>query len=101
MSQMLVRIDEEIDKALTYIYENKGYVINQFGVMAGIVRRIYKQWKPNHEAMLKLIEEEKEKATTPMIVEHMQSDSIMERLTYSANDNSLRNGARNDQSNSL
>lgn len=60
MSQMLVRIDEEIDKALTYIYENKGYVsLNQFGVMAGIVRRIYKQWKPNHEAMLKLIEEQK------------------------------------------
>ena len=60
MSQMLVRIDEEIDKALTYIYENKGYVsLNQFGVMAGIVRRIYKQWKPNHEAMLKLREEEK------------------------------------------
>lgn len=59
MSQMLVRIDEETDKALTYIYENKGYVINQFGLMAGIVRRIYKQWKPNHEAMLKLIEEEK------------------------------------------
>lgn len=60
MSQMLVRIDEEIDKALTYIYENKGYVsFNQFGAMAGIVRRIYKQWKPNHEAMLKLIEEEK------------------------------------------
>lgn len=60
MSQMLVRIDEEIDKALTYIYENKGYVsLNQFGVMAGIVCRIYKQWKPNHEAMLKLKEEEK------------------------------------------
>lgn len=60
MSQMLVRIDEDTDKALTYIYENKGYMrLNQFGVMAGIVRRIYKQWKPNHEAMLKLIEEEK------------------------------------------
>ena len=60
MSQMLVRIDEEIDKELTYIYENKGYVsLNQFAVMAGIVRRIYKQWKPNHEAMLKLKEEEK------------------------------------------
>ena len=60
MSQMLVRIDKETDKALTYIYENKGYVsLNQFGVMAGIVRRIYKQWKPNHEAMLKLREEEK------------------------------------------
>lgn len=58
MSQMLVRIDEEIDKELTYIYENKGYVsLNQFAVMAGIVRRIYKQWKPNHEAMLKLREE--------------------------------------------
>ena len=60
MSQMLVRIDEEIDKELTYIYENKGYVsLNQFAVMSGIVRRIYKQWKPNHEAMLKLKEEEK------------------------------------------
>ena len=60
MSQMLVRIDEETDKALIYFYENKGYVsLNQFSVMAGIVRRIYKQWKPNHEAMLKLIEEEK------------------------------------------
>lgn len=63
MSQMLVRIDEETDKALTYIYKNNGYVsLNQFGVMAGIVRRIYKQWKPNHEAMLKLIEEEKKNA---------------------------------------
>ena len=63
MSQMLVRIDEETDKALTYIYENKGYVsLNQFGVMDGIVGRIYKQWKPNHEAMLKLIEEEKKNA---------------------------------------
>lgn len=60
MSQMLVRIDEETDKALTYIYQNKGYVsLKQFGVMAGIVRRIYKQWKPNYEAMLKLKEEEK------------------------------------------
>lgn len=60
MSQMLVRIDDEIDKELTYIYNNNGYVsLNQFGVMAGIVRRIYQQWKPNHEAMLKLIEEEK------------------------------------------
>lgn len=59
MSQMLVRIDDEIDKELIYIYKNKGYVsLNQFGVMAGIVRRIYKQWKPNHEAMLKLKEEE-------------------------------------------
>lgn len=63
MSQMLVRIDEETDKALIYIYENIGYVsLNQFGMMAGIVRRIYKQWKPNHEAMLKLIEEEKKNA---------------------------------------
>lgn len=63
MSQMLVRIDEETDKALIYIYDNKGYAsLNQFGVMAGIVRRIYKQWKPNHEAMLKLIEEEKKNA---------------------------------------
>lgn len=35
MSQMLVRIDEDTDKALIYIYENKGYVsLNQFGVMA-------------------------------------------------------------------
>ena len=60
MSQMLVRIDEEIDKELTYIYNNNGYVsLNQFAVMAGIVRRIYQQWKPNHEAMLKLKEEEK------------------------------------------
>ena len=60
MSQMLVRIDDEIDKELIYIYNNYGYVsLNQFGVRAGIVRRIYKQWKPNHEAMLKLIEEEK------------------------------------------
>ena len=60
MRQMLVRIDKEIDEALTYIYNNNGYVsLNQFGAMAGIVRRIYKQWKPNHEAMLKLKEEEK------------------------------------------
>lgn len=59
MSQMLVRIDDEIDKELTYIYNNNGYVsLNQFAVVAGIVRRIYQQWKPNHEAMLKLKEEE-------------------------------------------
>ena len=58
MSQMLVRIDEETDKALTYIYDNMGVVnLNQFAVMSGIVRRIYEQWKPNHEAMLKLREE--------------------------------------------
>lgn len=63
MSQMLVRIDEEIDKELIYIYEDNGYVsLNQFGVMAGIVRRIYQQWKPNHEAMLKMIEEQKKNA---------------------------------------
>lgn len=63
MSQMLVRIDDEIDKELTYIYNNNWYVsLNQFAVMAGIVRRIYKQWKPNHEVMLKLIEEEKKNA---------------------------------------
>lgn len=63
MSQMLVRIDEETDKALTYIYNNNGYVsLNQFGVMDGIVRRIYKQWKPNHEAMLKLREEARKNA---------------------------------------
>ena len=63
MSQMLVRIDKETDKALTYLYGNNGYVsLNQFAVMAGIVRRIYEQWKPNHEAMLKLKEEEKKNA---------------------------------------
>lgn len=65
MSQMLVRVDEEIDKELTYIYNNNGYVsLNQFAVMAGIVRRIYKQWKPNHEAMLKLREKEKKNANS-------------------------------------
>lgn len=63
MSQMLVRIDKETDKALTYLYDNNGiFGLNQFAVMAAIVRRIYKQWKPNHEAMLKLIEEEKKNA---------------------------------------
>lgn len=59
MSQMLVRIDEDMDKALTYIYNNMGKVsLNQFAVMSGIVRRIYEQWKPNHEAMMKIIEGE-------------------------------------------
>lgn len=48
MSQMLVRIDKETDKALTYLYDNNGIVIlSQFAVMAAIVRRIYKQWTPN------------------------------------------------------
>lgn len=62
MSQMLVRIDEETDKALTYLYDNMGVLgLNQFAVMTGIVRRIYKQWKPNHEAMLKLKEEARKK----------------------------------------
>ena len=60
MSQMLVRIDEETDKALTYIYNRDGMLsLNEVAVAMGIVRRIYKQWKPNHEAMLKLKEEEK------------------------------------------
>lgn len=60
MSQMLVLIDEETDKALTHIYDNMGKVtLNEFAVMSGIVRRIYKQWKPKHEAMLKIIEGEK------------------------------------------
>lgn len=59
MSQMLVRIDEETDKALTHIYDNMGKVtLNEFAVMAGIVRRIYEQWKPNHEERLKIIEGE-------------------------------------------
>lgn len=63
MSQMLVRIDKEIDKALTYIYNNYGMLsLNEVAVAMGIVRRIFKQWKPNHEAMLKLIEEEKKNA---------------------------------------
>lgn len=58
MSQMLVRIDKKTDDALIYIYDNFGKVsLNQFAVMSGIVRRIYKQWKPNYEATLKLREE--------------------------------------------
>lgn len=63
MSQMLVRIDEEMDKELTYIYDNMGVVgLNQCAVMSGIVRRIYKQWKPNHEATMKLREEARKPA---------------------------------------
>lgn len=59
MSQMLVRIDKETDKALTYLYDNNGIVsLSQFAVMATIVRRIYQQWKPKHEEMLKIIEGE-------------------------------------------
>lgn len=62
MSQMLVRIDEETDKALTYLYNNMGISgLYEFAVMSGIVRRIYEQWKPNHEAMLKLKEEARKK----------------------------------------
>lgn len=62
MSQMLVRIDEETDKALTYLYDNKGILsLNHYAVMTGIARRIYQQWKPNHEAMLKLKEEARKK----------------------------------------
>lgn len=59
MSQMLVRIDEETDKALAWLYNNSGILgLYEFAVMSGIVRRIYKQWKPNHEATLKIKEEE-------------------------------------------
>lgn len=59
MSQMLVKIDEETDKALTYLYDNNGIVsLSEFAVMTAIVRRIYKQWKPKHEEMLKIIEGE-------------------------------------------
>jgi ABC-type protease/lipase transport system fused ATPase/permease subunit len=62
MSQMLVRIDKETDKALTYIYDHNGTVsLNEVAVVMGIVRRIYEQWKPNHEAMLKLREEARKK----------------------------------------
>lgn len=62
MSQMLVRIDEETDEALAHLYRNKGILgLSQFAVMAAIVRRIYRQWKPNHEAMLKLREEARRK----------------------------------------
>ena len=62
MSQMLVRIDEETDKALTYLYDNNGIVsLNEFAVMTAIVKRIYKQWKPNHEATLKIKEEARNK----------------------------------------
>lgn len=58
MSQM-PRIDEDMDKELTYIYDNMRKVsLNQFAVVSGIVRRIYEQWKPNHEATLKIIEGE-------------------------------------------
>lgn len=61
MSQMLVLIDEETDKALTYIYDHDGTVsLNEFAVMTAIVRRIYKQWKPKHEERLKIIEGESE-----------------------------------------
>ena len=59
MSQMLVRIDKEIDEALTYIYNNDERLrLSEFFVISIIVRGIYRQWKPNHEAMLKLKEEE-------------------------------------------
>lgn len=57
MSQMLVRIDEETDKALTWLYNSGILGLNEFAVMSEIVRRIYKQWKPNHEATLKAKEE--------------------------------------------
>lgn len=63
MSQMLVRIDKEIDEALTYIYNNgERLSMSEFFVMPIIARGIYSQWKPNHEAMLKLKEEEKKNA---------------------------------------
>lgn len=62
MSQMLVRIDEDMDKALTYIYDHNGTVsLNEVAVVMGIVRRIYVQWKPNHEAALKIKEEARNK----------------------------------------
>ena len=58
MSQMLVRIDDEIDKALTYIYNNDERLsMSEFFVLSIIARGIYQQWKPNHEAMLKLRKE--------------------------------------------
>ena len=61
MSQMLVRIDKEIDEALTHVYNNEGMVslLSQYELLSVIAIGIYKQWKPNHEAMLKLKEEEK------------------------------------------
>ena len=62
MSQMLVRIDEETDKSLAWLYNNSGILgLYEFAVMSGIVRRIYKQWKPNHEATLKLRKEARNK----------------------------------------
>lgn len=64
MSQMLVRIDKEIDEALTHVYNNEGMtsLLSQYDLLSKIAMGIYKQWKPNHEAMLKLIEEEKKNA---------------------------------------
>lgn len=68
MSQMLVRIDEETDKALTYLYDNNGIVsLSEFAVMSAIVRRIYKQWKPNHEAMLKIKEEARKNESSKQV----------------------------------
>ena len=64
MSQMLVRIDKEIDEALTHMYNNEGMasLLSQYELLSDIAMGIYKQWKPNHEAMLKLKDEEKKNA---------------------------------------
>lgn len=61
MSQMLVRVDKKIDEALTHMYNNEGMtsLLSQYELLSVIAIGIYKQWKPNHEAMLKLKEEEK------------------------------------------
>lgn len=63
MSQMLVRIDKEIDEALTHVYTNEGMtsLLSQYSLLSEIAMGIYKQWKPNHEAMLKMMEEEEKK----------------------------------------
>lgn len=60
MSQMLVRIDKEIDEALTKMYNNEGMasLLSQYSILSVIALRVYDQWKPNHEAMMKIIEGE-------------------------------------------
>ena len=66
MSQMLVRIDKEIDEALTRVYNNEGMtsLLSQYELLSDIAIGIYKQWKPNHEAMLKLKEEARKNEAT-------------------------------------
>lgn len=54
MSQMLIRVDEEMDLALKAIYDKPSEDDDITLEAKIVVNKVYNQWKPDHEATLKL-----------------------------------------------